>query len=91
MLFRSGYSAPALTTDQNTMLQQISQEIVNNSWKMIFAKDQAEFDSYWNTMVTNAKGLGFDDLLALNQKQAADLFAAQKQFVADYNASTGGQ
>ena len=87
----SGYSAPALTTDQNTMLQQISQEIVNNSWKMIFAKDQAEFDSYWNTMVTNAKGLGFDDLLALNQKQAADLFAAQKQFVADYNASTGGQ
>jgi putative aldouronate transport system substrate-binding protein len=87
----SSYIAPPLTTDQNTMMQQVSQEIVNSSWKMIFAKDQAEFDSIWQTMVTNAKGLGFDDLLALDQKQAADMYAAQQQFITQYNASKSGQ
>jgi hypothetical protein len=85
----SGYIVPALTTDQNTAVQSISQEIVNDSWKMCFAKDQAEFDSIWQTMVTTVKGLGFDDIYTMNQKQAAEMFAAQKQFIADYNASKG--
>lgn len=87
----SDYIVPALTTDQNTAVQSISQEIVNASWKLSFAKDQAEFDSIWQNMVTTVKGLGFDDIYALDQKQAADLFAAQKAFIAQYNASQSGK
>jgi len=81
----SGYNAPPLTTDENTMFQQVSQEIVNTSWRMCFARDQDDFDSMWSSMVTTAKGLGFDEIYDLNQKQAAELFAAQQKFISEFN------
>jgi putative aldouronate transport system substrate-binding protein len=30
------------------------------SWQAVFAKDEAEFNSIWNEMVTRAKGMGLD-------------------------------
>jgi len=85
----SSYVLPAPTTDQTTTGNAISQEIVTDSWQMIFAADQATFDNLWSTMVANCKGLGFDDMLALATQQAADGKAAQDAFMANYNAMNG--
>jgi hypothetical protein len=42
--------------------------IVNDaSWKMIFAKDQAEFDKLWENMKTDLTGFGWDDLVAFDK------------------------
>jgi len=83
----SNYVVPPFTTDQNTTMQSVSQELVNDSWQMVWAADQASFDSQWQTMVTNCQGLGSDDILALDQQEASDLYAAQQQYISDYNAS----
>ncbi len=42
---------------------QVSTVIRQYSWKMVFAKDQAEYDSLYNEMLTKAKGLGYDELI----------------------------
>jgi hypothetical protein len=83
----SGYSVPPLSTDLNTVSQSISQELINDSWQMVWAKDQADFDSIWQNMATTCNGLGFDDLFANDQKDAGDLYAAQQKFISDYNAA----
>ena len=69
------------------MYQQVSQEIVNASWQMVFSNNQAAFDTTWDNMVAKAKGLGFDELYKWQQDQAALLYAAQQEFIAEYNAS----
>jgi hypothetical protein len=69
----------------NTMYQQVSQEIVNGSWKIIFASNQAAFDALWTATVETAKGLGFDELYAWQQEQAKELYAAQQEFIAQFN------
>lgn len=37
--------------------------VCDASWKMIFAKDQAEFDALWEQMKTDIEGFGFDQLV----------------------------
>lgn len=37
--------------------------VCDASWKMIFAKDQAEFDALWAQMKEDIAGLGFDQLV----------------------------
>ncbi len=49
---------------------QVSTVIRQYSWRMVFAKNQAEFDSLHAEMVTKAKGLGYDDILKWNIEQA---------------------
>ena len=34
------------------------------SWKCVYAKDDAEFDSLWNEMVETCKAYGYDDVVA---------------------------
>ncbi len=42
---------------------QVGQVIQQNSWKMVFAKNDAEFESLKNDMIKKAKGLGYDELV----------------------------
>ncbi len=50
--------------DLEITVTQIGEIVKKYSWQMVYAKDQAEFDSLWNEMVTQAKGLGLDDVTA---------------------------
>lgn len=54
---------------------QASAVIRQYSWKMVFARDQAEFDSLYHEMVSKAKGLGYDDVLRWNIEQAQKIAA----------------
>lgn len=62
------------SSDIKNKRSQISDYVKNASWKMVFAKDQAEFDQLWAKMKTDVAGLGWNDVLA------ADTAKAQKSF-----------
>jgi len=60
-----------------TMTQKFGQVgtiIKQYSWKMIFAKNQAEYDSLYKDMITKSKGLGYDELVNWGIKQVEKTF-----------------
>jgi putative aldouronate transport system substrate-binding protein len=71
------------SSDIKNKRSQISDYVKNVSWKMVFAKDQAEFDQLWAKMKTDVAGLGWNDVLA------ADTAKAQKIVQMRSEASAG--
>ncbi|NBD28027.1 type 2 periplasmic-binding domain-containing protein [Paenibacillus glycinis] len=65
-------SLGADSSDIKNKRSQISDYVKNTSWKMVFAKNQAEFDQLWTKMQKDVDGLGWKDVLA------ADTVKAQK-------------
>jgi len=49
------------------------------SWKLVFAKDQSEFDLLLNEMIIKAKNLGYDDVLNWNIEQAKKIAEWKKR------------
>ncbi|MEX1028890.1 MAG: hypothetical protein WDZ91_02450 [Paenibacillaceae bacterium] len=60
------------SSDTKNKRSQISDYVKDTSWKMVFAKNQAEFDKMWEKMKTDVVGLGWNDVFA------ADTVKAQK-------------
>ena len=83
----SGYIVPEEDSQIATLRGQIKAVIVENSWKMVFAKDEAEFNQYLKTMQDTANGLGFDQVLEYDMQCAKDQNDARVQVVKDYEAS----
>jgi putative aldouronate transport system substrate-binding protein len=54
---------PALPTDLENIMTQIGDVVKTNSWRAIFAKDEAEFDALWKDAQTKAAGLGMQRIL----------------------------
>ncbi|MEO3946908.1 extracellular solute-binding protein [Gorillibacterium sp. CAU 1737] len=72
-------SAPVQYTDDLEQKRgQVSAVIREFSWKMIFAKDQAEFDKLKKEMIEKAKGLGYDDVLNFNIENNKKVFEFRK-------------
>ncbi len=58
------YLVPAVPDDIKAIVAQIGDIVKTNSWKMCFAKDQAEYDSLLKEMQDSAKSLGIDQVIA---------------------------
>lgn len=52
---------PTLTDEMETISARVGDVIKTQSWKMIFAKDQAEFDALYEEMVEKAEGMGINE------------------------------
>jgi hypothetical protein len=68
---------PALPTDLENIMTQIGDVVKTNSWRAIFARNEAEFDALWQDAQTKAAGLGMQRLLdwtiqAWEQAKAAE-------------------
>jgi putative aldouronate transport system substrate-binding protein len=68
---------PALPTDLENIMTQIGDVVKTNSWRAIFARNEAEFDAFWQDAQTKAAGLGMQRLLdwtiqAWEQAKAAE-------------------
>ena len=50
--------------------------VVDASWQMVFAKDEAEFDRIWENMKSQIYGTGWEDVVAADMKIAKDFNAA---------------
>ncbi|NLB41430.1 MAG: hypothetical protein GX815_04085, partial [Clostridiales bacterium] len=51
-----------MTDEISSAAARIGDIVKENSWKMIFAKDDAEFESLYNDMITKAEGLGLQEV-----------------------------
>ncbi len=74
-----GYVTPQESSDITTLRNQVRASIVQYSWQMIFAKDEAEFDSLLKEMQDTVIGLGYNDVLAVDMQNAKDQDAARKE------------
>lgn len=63
-------SLPSDTPDISVIRNQCNTTLCDYSWRMIFAKDDAEFDSMWQQMATEMDGMGFKDLVKFDQDKA---------------------
>ncbi|HCS73110.1 MAG TPA: hypothetical protein DIW17_04455 [Clostridiales bacterium] len=51
-----------MTDEISAKAAQIGDIVKSSSWKMVFAKDEAEFNSLYDEMMTKAEGLGLKDV-----------------------------
>ena len=66
----SSFTAPADTSEVEAIRSQAKAAIIEHSWKMVFAKDQAEFDSLLADMQKTVDGLGYDTVLEFDMANA---------------------
>lgn len=60
---------PSDTADISVIRSQCGYNLNDYSWRMIYAKDDAEFDSMWDEMSTNMDGFGFQDLVKFDTEK----------------------
>lgn len=68
-----------LSDDLKQILDQVGSVIKEYSWKMVFAKDEAQFNKLQEEMITKAKGLGYDKVVEENVKMAKLFFEYRKE------------
>lgn len=83
----SDYTTPEEDSNITTVRGQCKAAVVDSSWKMIFAKDQEEFDKYLSEMQKTVKGLGYEDVLKVDMKNAKDQDAARKESAEKYSTA----
>jgi len=66
------------TTDIALIRNQCGDLICDNSWKMIFAKDDAEFNQIWDDMYTQIQGFGWDELVQFDTEKWQVVVDARK-------------
>jgi len=71
------------SSDIKNKRSQISDYVKDASWKMVFAKDQAEFDQLWSKMQTDVKGLGWDDVFAVDSERAQKIIRLRAEALAN--------
>ncbi|WP_408069878.1 extracellular solute-binding protein [Butyrivibrio sp. JL13D10] len=62
-----------------TIEQQCRQTIKDYSWKMVFAKDEEEFNKLKETMLSTLVRLGFDEVVKINKENAAQRYEILKK------------
>lgn len=66
----ASFTAPADSSEIETLRNQVKAIIVQESWKMSFASSEAEFDSLLAGMQETVKGLGYDKVLEVDMANA---------------------
>lgn len=72
----SNYAIPEYSTDHSTIKEQCKQVIVQNSWRMAFASDEDEFNSLLKEMQDTVRGLGYDEVYAVDEANCQDKLAS---------------
>ncbi len=58
---------------------QCKQVLLDTSWKMVFAKNENEFNQLWKNMKTQLEGLGWNNLLSTDKVRVKNLIDLRKQ------------
>lgn len=75
------YTGKAAEVRPNQLIQkqgQVATVIKQYSWKLIFAKDQAQFDQLLQEMDKKARGLGYDEVVKWNKDHFAQTYELLK-------------
>ncbi len=68
----SSYIAPQEDSEITTLRGQCKAKIIENSWKMVFAANEEEFNSLLKEMQDTVNGLGYDKVMEVDMKNAKD-------------------
>ncbi|MBB6634714.1 sugar ABC transporter substrate-binding protein [Cohnella thailandensis] len=71
------------SSDIKNKRSQISDYVKNTSWKMVFAKNQAEFDQLWTKMQKDVTGLGWNDVVAADTAKAQKIVKLRAEATAN--------
>ncbi len=71
------------TTDISLIRTSCGPIVCDASWKMIFAKDQAEFDAIWEQMKKDVEGFGFNDLVKYDTQKYQTLITERANAVSN--------
>jgi putative aldouronate transport system substrate-binding protein len=74
----TGKAPEIISSDLEQIRGQVATVIKQFSWKMVFAKNQAEYDKLKKEMIDKAKGLGYDKVLNWNIEQNKKTFEYRK-------------
>lgn len=80
----ASYVAPQESSEVETIRNQVKAVIVENSWKMSFAADEAEFESLLTTMRETAEGLGYQTVLDVDMQNAKDQNTKREEVTAQF-------
>ena len=69
------------TTDISLIRKQCGDIIKDASWRMVFAKDDADFEAQWDDMTSQLEGLGWADLTAFDTEKYQPMLDARKSLV----------
>lgn len=53
---------PPMPAEIDAIMKEVGSVVTTNMWKMVYAKDEAEFEALWEDMKTKADGLGMETL-----------------------------
>lgn len=71
------------SSDIKNKRSQISDYVKDTSWKMIFAKNQAEFDQLWTKLKSDVNGLGWTDVFAADTVKAEKIVKLRAEAMAN--------
>lgn len=77
----SGYMASEESTELTNKRNQCNTEVIQASWQMVFASDEAEFEQIWSNMKEELKGLGYDDVIAADTAIVEQIKTARQESV----------
>ena len=83
-----GYIAPEESTELSSIRNQCSRVIKENSWNMVFAEDEEEYQALLQDMRDKVDSYGYDKILAYDMENAKGQSEARKQAVANYESLT---
>lgn len=70
----TAWATPEYTTEMSAVKEQCKQTIIDYSWRMVFAEDEDEFNALLGEMQEIANGLGYEDVLKVDQENATKRF-----------------
>ena len=68
----ASYTAPADDSETETLRNQVKEIIKQYSWQMVFAENDAQFESLRDELITTANGLGYEDVLKVDMANAKE-------------------
>jgi len=80
----ASYVAPEDSSEVETIRNQVKAVIIENSWKMAFASDEAEFDALLEGLRTTADGLGYQTVLEVDMANAEEQAALREEVAAEF-------
>ncbi|UOE44235.1 ABC transporter substrate-binding protein [Agromyces larvae] len=66
----ASYAAPADSSEIETLRNQVKAIVVQYSWQMVFAENEAQFESLKKELQETAAGLGYDQVLEFDLENA---------------------
>jgi len=79
----NNYIPEAAPAEIDTLRNQCREIIKANSWKMVFAANDAEFEALLKDMQDTVKGLGYDEVFAFDVKIAENTRKAREEAIAN--------